>query len=107
MSKQWVKNIQVLNALGNFLILIGIIFLAVTLYGRFYKTPVSTATQSQLTNTRDPGFSTLKERQLAIDDAIKNGQKTYSFTTSFIPGIGYISDPDAYKTQWLNSLPTN
>jgi hypothetical protein len=37
------------------------------------------------------------ERVLAIEQARRAGQKTYSYTTSFFPGLGQISDAEAYK----------
>lgn len=44
------------------------------------------------------------ERKLAIEEAERKGEKTYSYTTRFIPGIGVISDPEAYKEDWQKQL---
>ena len=47
--------------------------------------------------------TSITQRYFATEQAKREGRKTYSFTTSFIPGIGIISDPQAYldklKTQ--------
>ncbi|MEX1123832.1 MAG: hypothetical protein WEC81_01545 [Patescibacteria group bacterium] len=43
------------------------------------------------------------QRNLAIQEALKNGQTTYQYTTNFIPGIGNITDPEAYKKQLLDN----
>ncbi|MEX1052075.1 MAG: hypothetical protein WEC83_01670 [Patescibacteria group bacterium] len=40
------------------------------------------------------------QRNLAIQEALKNGQTTYQFESNFIPGIGNITNPDAYKKQF-------
>jgi hypothetical protein len=37
------------------------------------------------------------ERALAISRARERGEKTYSFTTNFIPGVGQIADAESYK----------
>lgn len=39
------------------------------------------------------------QRNLAIEEALKNGDKTYQFETNFIPGIGTIGNPDAYTKE--------
>lgn len=31
----------------------------------------------------------LKERELAVEEAKKNGQKDYSYSSGFMPGIGF------------------
>lgn len=36
------------------------------------------------------------ERKLSIEDAIRNERKAYQYDSNFIPGIGTISDPEAY-----------
>ncbi len=40
------------------------------------------------------------QRNLAIQEALKNGQATYQYETNFIPGIGNIADPEAYKKRF-------
>ena len=49
-----------------------------------------------------PGAIT--ERQLAIANALRTGNRTYTYTTNFIPGIGTITDPNQYKSGLLDSL---
>ena len=49
-----------------------------------------------------PLVSSNTQRNIAIQEALKNGQKTYQYTTNFIPGIGNITDPEAYKKQFEN-----
>lgn len=44
------------------------------------------------------------ERKLAIEEAERKGEKTYSYTTRFIPGIGMINDPEAFKEDWQKQL---
>jgi len=44
------------------------------------------------------------ERKLSIEEAQRSGQKTYQFKTNFIPGIGIITDPQAYQDQWQKSM---
>lgn len=44
--------------------------------------------------------TSLTERDLAIADAQARGVSEYSYTTNFIPGIGTINDPAAYKKAW-------
>lgn len=43
--------------------------------------------------------SSLTERDIAIQEALRKGEKEYSYTTNFIPGVGRIGDPDAYLEQ--------
>lgn len=44
------------------------------------------------------------ERKLAIEEAQRRGDKTYSYSSRFTPGIGVISDPEAYKQEWEKQL---
>jgi len=44
--------------------------------------------------------TSITERDLAIAEAIRLGQKEYSFTTNFIPGMGRISDTGRYQEEW-------
>jgi len=60
---------------------------------------------SYFTNNSIEFASTVKQtsvtqRDVAIAEAKKNGKKEYTFTTNFIPGIGIINDPAAYKKAW-------
>lgn len=41
--------------------------------------------------------STVIERKLAIEQAQREGKNTYVFKTNFIPGIGVITNPEAFK----------
>lgn len=43
----------------------------------------------------------LTGRDVAIAQATKDGKKSYSFTTGFIPGVGFITNAESYKNQWL------
>lgn len=43
---------------------------------------------------------TVIERKLSIEAAERSGQKTYQFKTNFIPGIGTITDPNAFLENW-------
>jgi|GEM_PF-5970435 len=52
-------------------------------------------------NVPEATASVLRERNLAIEEARKAGRKDYGFSTNFIPGIGRIADPEAYKQQAL------
>lgn len=51
---------------------------------------------SKVRNSNTTVSPSVIERKLSIEDAIKNGQKTYQFRSGFIPGIGIITDPEAY-----------
>ncbi len=51
-----------------------------------------------------PVKTSLTERDIAITEAVKNGKKEYTFTTRFIPGVGVITDPEAYKKEWEQQL---
>lgn len=44
------------------------------------------------------------ERKLSIEEAMKNGQKTYQFRSRFIPGIGIITDPEAFLENWQEEV---
>lgn len=44
------------------------------------------------------------QRNLAIEEALKRGEKTYQFETNFIPGIGVVNDPEAYREQLEEQL---
>ncbi len=50
----------------------------------YYRSKDSQATS----NTTSEAGSQLQERQQAIEEAKKNGQKDYSFSSGFNPGIG-------------------
>ncbi len=50
-------------------------------------------------------ISSNTQRNIAIQEALKNGQTTYQFESNFIPGIGNITDPDAYKKQFEEDAP--
>lgn len=49
--------------------------------------------------------SAVAQRDIAINEAKKSGQTSYSFESSgFVPGVGMITDPEAYKKQQENSV---
>jgi hypothetical protein len=59
---------------------------------------------SRADNSTDQPYKTsLTERDLAIEEAIRQGKKEYSFETNFIPGMGRISDPDQHLKDWQKS----
>lgn len=62
------------------------------------KSPATNSQISQIKLVADA--SLLTERQLAIAQAIKEGRKTYSFSSNFTPGIGRVSDPAVYSQSW-------
>jgi len=78
---------------GFFVISVLVSFIGVSSYFNSRKSGSALAFKTSLT-----------ERDLAIDQAIRDGKKTYTFTTHFIPGIGYINDPQAYQQQTLDQL---
>lgn len=45
----------------------------------------------------------ITERDLVINNLSKESVKDYSYDSRFIPGLGYISDPEAYKNSWESS----
>lgn len=57
---------------------------------------VSAPSDRTVSSTNSTISPSVIERKLSIEEAMKNGQKTYQFQSRFIPGIGTISDPAAY-----------
>ena len=59
--------------------------------------------QKNHNNPRTPVSTSITQRYFATEQAKREGRNDYSFTTSFIPGMGIINDPQAYldklKTQ--------
>lgn len=47
----------------------------------------------------------ITERRLAIGQAVRDKRSNYNFVTSFIPGIGTITNPQDYLNSWKNQLP--
>lgn len=67
-------------------------------------TQVFTARRSQKSATSQPWAKTsLTERDLAIQEAIRQGKKEYSFETNFIPGMGRINNPEQHLEDWQKS----
>lgn len=92
--KPWLKKYSaVIDAVSNVVVIVGLIIVVVAFYHR-------TAVAKTMIPENRSDFSVLKERQFAIEKARKKGEKEYSFTTSFIPGIGYISNPRQYLEDW-------
>lgn len=46
----------------------------------------------------------MKERQLAVDSAKAKGQTSYSYESRFLPGIGYLANPEKFKEEQLDNL---
>ncbi len=74
---------------------LGIIVCAFGAY-YYYTTKHS---ESKTITAADYAPPTIMDRKLAIQQALKEGKKEYSFTTNYIPGIGQINDPQAYLNQ--------
>jgi hypothetical protein len=72
---------------------VGLLFLVVAASNYF---------SNKQSSDQSSAFSTagLTERELAVKTAKEQGQKEYSYETGFIPGIGRIGDPEAYKNDW-------
>jgi len=47
------------------------------------------------------------QRNLAIEEAKKNDKNTYQFETNFIPGIGTVNNPEAYKEKLKEDFESN
>jgi len=67
---------------------LGVIVLVWGLFNYFFPSNHTNQSRIETSNT---------QRNLAIEEALKSGEKTYQFETNFIPGIGTISNPEAYK----------
>lgn len=53
---------------------------------------------SPATDSGDQNFSPMIiERKLAIEEAERNGQSTYSYTTGFTPGLGNMTEERAQE----------
>jgi len=51
--------------------------------------------------------TSLTERDMAIQNALSSNTQTYSFDTKFIPGIGYIDNPQQYLKDWEQKNKTD
>ncbi|HSX42393.1 MAG TPA: hypothetical protein VLE93_03545 [Candidatus Saccharimonadales bacterium] len=58
----------------------------------------------QSTNLSVLDTSTLTERRLAIASALKNGQKSYTYNSNYIPGIGHVADSTNYLKSWQTAV---
>ncbi len=47
----------------------------------------------------------ITERRLSISQARSNKRSNYNFVTNFIPGVGTITNPQDYLSQWKSQLP--
>ncbi|OGD61514.1 hypothetical protein A3A71_02720 [Candidatus Berkelbacteria bacterium RIFCSPLOWO2_01_FULL_50_28] len=65
---------------------------------------LATRVGSQPIPQRSRTLSSLTARNEAIRNAASKGQRSYAFKTNFIPGIGFLTDPQAYKDSWTNSV---
>lgn len=59
----------------------------------------STHFSSEKTDVPLP-VSSNTQRNLAIQEALKTGQKTYQYESGFIPGVGNIPNSEEYKKQF-------
>ncbi|MEK7202353.1 MAG: hypothetical protein AAB669_02405 [Patescibacteria group bacterium] len=57
---------------------------------------ISTPSAAEVSSTSRSSSPSVIERKLSIENAIRNGRKTYQYDSRLIPGIGTISDPGAY-----------
>lgn len=87
---------NVLIVIGTLLILVGTIEYIQS------KKPAHIVTKQSLVENA----ANLAERKIAVENAIKNGQKTYSYTTNFIPGIGRIINSPQTEAQLQQQLKT-
>lgn len=46
----------------------------------------------------------LREHQVAVEQAQRDGKREYHYNSSYIPGIGYITDTQAYTDNQLKQL---
>jgi hypothetical protein len=76
---------------------LGVIFLLWGLFNYFF--PFGEDNQQGVTSNT--------QRDIAIKEALDNGEKTYQFETNFIPGIGAISNPETYKEKLQKELVPN
>lgn len=53
------------------------------------------------------GSPSIIERKLSIEKALINGEKTYQYQSHMIPGIGVISDPEAYLSKLEQEVKKN
>jgi hypothetical protein len=84
---------RLLSLSADFLLVMGIIVL---ILGFMHHT--SSGVKAQVDNHWQLS-PTLPERQEAQEQAISEGKKEYNYTTSFIPGIGVMSDPKTFLQQ--------
>lgn len=66
-----------------------------------YRAPISDRA------VRNVGSPSVIERKLSIESALRNGQNTYQYQSRMIPGIGVISDPDAYLNKLEQEVKKN
>ncbi len=94
---------RLLALLPNIILLFGLIFLLGALVSYYQITRVQA---SKLTGNEKliANATLLTERQLAVTEAIKKGEKTYTFTSNYTPGLGRINDPAAYERTWIENL---
>lgn len=86
-----------LDKLSDLLIGLGFLLLILAISLHLQKINIRDENSNFLQKT------SLTERDAAILNALKNNRKDYHFTTSFIPGIGIINDPQSYLKQWEDS----
>lgn len=85
-----IKKVRI-NEFSYLILLIGLIVFSL---GVIYYFQNKSEKKDTMINT------SLVERDLAIAEAIRTGQKEYSYTTNFTPGVGRIENPEEYKKAW-------
>lgn len=86
--KHWIE------LLSKHIVAVGLILVAIGGAIRLSQAPSEPSSQPVSTRTG------LTERDIAIREAERQGQETYSFTTRFIPGVGVMTSPEEYLRQW-------
>ena len=87
-----------LKAVSQATLLVSILIFAVVLIDRY--SPEKPASSEAL----GLGSFGLTEQKMAIDQARKNGQPTYSYKTNFLPGVGFMSNAKEYQAELENQM---
>lgn len=98
MQKDAVKRL--FTSLPELTLVIGILILILGGVNYYKNNKIESTASGELGLTSTNAALSLTERKLAIEQAIKEGKKEYSYTTNFIPGLGRVGDPDAYMKEW-------
>jgi len=82
-----------LKAASQATLLASVLILPAVLFDRF--SPEKAVSQEAL----GLGSFGLTEQKMAIDQARRNGQPTYSYKTNFLPGIGFMINAKEYQAE--------